>query len=586
MAGIRDYAEYIPLEPEIFDLLIIDEASQVSIAQAFPALLRAKKILILGDKKQFSNIKAAQARSDTNREYLNHLEGAFKAHVSRDLTRMIRLEKFNVKTSILEFFEFISNYHTQLVKHFRGYKEIISYSNKYFYKDSLQVMKIRGKRIDEVLKFSTIKHDGKTELLANSNRGEVDFIIDELKKLKDAKVSLSVGIITPHTNQQKMLIESISRIPERDYFFNEFKLKIMTFDTCQGEERDLILYSMVATREDDRLWGVFIKDLANVDLEEEGRIKAQRLNVGFSRAKECVHFVLSKDLSEYGGSVGEALRHYQSALAEAKKEHDVKEVDSKSQMEPAVLNWFYQTSFWHENQNRLELIPQFEIGKYLRQLDKTYSHPAYRVDFLLVYRDDGGRDRKFVIEYDGFREHFKDLPGINATNYQNYYSDEDVYRQKVLEGYGYDFLRLNRFNVGENPIATFDRRLRSLLENNSDMSPSITSIHSAIEGLQNGEMKECPKCKMLRKLEEFRDTTLTSGYGRFCVHCKAKPRTSVVKVIKEGQPAPVEFGSQPCPHCSSKMILRKGRYGKFYGCSKYPYCKATRQVSGEIGFRK
>jgi len=51
LAGIRDYAEYIPLEPEIFDLVIIDEASQVSIAQAFPALLRAKKVLILGDKK-------------------------------------------------------------------------------------------------------------------------------------------------------------------------------------------------------------------------------------------------------------------------------------------------------------------------------------------------------------------------------------------------------------------------------------------------------------------------------------------------------------------------------------------------------
>jgi hypothetical protein len=39
VAGIRDYAEYIPLEPGIFDVVIIDEASQVSIAQAFPALL-------------------------------------------------------------------------------------------------------------------------------------------------------------------------------------------------------------------------------------------------------------------------------------------------------------------------------------------------------------------------------------------------------------------------------------------------------------------------------------------------------------------------------------------------------------------
>ena len=44
IAGIRDYAEYIPLDKHVFDLLIIDEASQVSIAQAFPAIVRAKNL--------------------------------------------------------------------------------------------------------------------------------------------------------------------------------------------------------------------------------------------------------------------------------------------------------------------------------------------------------------------------------------------------------------------------------------------------------------------------------------------------------------------------------------------------------------
>jgi hypothetical protein len=163
LAGIRDYAEYIPLEPEIFDLVIIDEASQVSIAQAFPALLRAKKVLILGDRKQFSNVKSAQARTATNREYLNNLERTFQENVANDPAKLTRLAKFNIKTSILEFFEFISNYHTQLLKHFRGYKETISYSNKYFYQNNLQVMKIRGKPVDDVLKFSFIKHDGKVQ---------------------------------------------------------------------------------------------------------------------------------------------------------------------------------------------------------------------------------------------------------------------------------------------------------------------------------------------------------------------------------------------------------------------------------------
>ncbi|HPW34665.1 MAG TPA: AAA domain-containing protein, partial [Candidatus Paceibacterota bacterium] len=185
LAGIRDYAEFIPLEPEIFDLVIIDEASQVSIAQAFPALLRAKKVLILGDNKQFSNVKTAQARTEENKKYLGQLEDCFKKTISRDAVKIVKLEKFNIKTSILDFFSFISNYNTQLLKHFRGYKEIISYSNKYFYQDSLQVMKIRGKAIDDVIKFSFVKHDGKKELAQNTNTLEVEFIISELKKLKE-----------------------------------------------------------------------------------------------------------------------------------------------------------------------------------------------------------------------------------------------------------------------------------------------------------------------------------------------------------------------------------------------------------------
>ncbi len=525
LAGIRDYAEYIPLDPEIFDLVIIDEASQVSIAQAFPALLRAKKVLILGDKKQFSNVKSAQARSDTNKEYLNNLKDTFLKCFSDDAMKSIMLEKFNIKTSILEFFEFISNYNIQLLKHFRGYKEIISYSNKHFYQDSLQVMKIRGKPIDEVLRFSFIKHDGKKELAQNSNSIEVEFVISELLKLKNANSNASVGIITPHTNQQKLFVEIISKLPEKDYFYNELKLKIMTFDTCQGEERDVIFYSMVATEEDDRLWGVFIRDLSNVDIEEEGKIKAQRLNVGFSRAKETMHFVLSKPIEKYNGSIGEALRHYHFVLAEATKERSINETDEKSKMEPRVMDWFYKTDFWKKHKDDIEFTPQFKLGKYLRQLDKTYNHPNYKVDFLLFYKDECHREHKIIIEYDGFSEHFghfKDIDEVNEFNYQDYHTDAHVYREKVLESYGYKFLRINKFNVGDDPVAMLNERIWALVKNGVSKHSRISHIHDTIKGLQNGEMKECPKCKEVRKSEDFRDFSLSTGYGRFCKYCKGQ----------------------------------------------------------------
>ncbi|NIM47520.1 MAG: AAA family ATPase [Candidatus Aenigmarchaeota archaeon] len=575
LAGIRDYAEYIPLEPEIFDLVIIDEASQVSIAQAFPALLRAKKIIILGDKKQFSNIKAAQARSDTNREYINGLEDNFRRNVSEEQTKLVKLEKFNIKTSILEFFEFIRNFNTQLSKHFRGYKEIISYSDKYFYQDSLQVMKIRGKPIDEVLKFTFIKHDGKQEAIQNANAPEIELIVSELKKLKEKDSNLSVGIITPHTNQQKLAMEMISKLPERDYFFEKLKLKIMTFDTCQGEERDIIFYSMVATKELDRLWGVFIKNLSAIDIEEDGKIKAQRLNVGFSRAKECIHFILSKPLDQYTGSIGEALRHYRYTLETAKKEKSVAEVDQKSKMEPEVVNWFYQTQFWKNDKDNIEFRPQFELGKYLRQLDRTYNHPDYVVDFLLIYQDETNKEHKIIIEYDGFQEHFKEIDEVNEFNYQYYYSDEDVYRQKVLESYGYKFLRINRFNIGENPIKMLDERIANLVKDAPSNSKLLTSIQETIEGLQNGEMKECPKCKKIRKVEEFRDNSLITGYGRFCTYCKGFSPVKISRIKRETQKTK-GLSNNKCPSCGSDMVLRSGRYGEFYGCSKFPYCRGTR----------
>lgn len=618
LAGIRDYAEYIPLEPEIFDLVIIDEASQVSIAQAFPALLRAKKVLILGDKRQFSNVKSAQARTETNREYLNGLKDSFLKNVSAEQTKLVKLEKFNIKTSILEFFEFISNYNTRLLKYFRGYKEIISYSNRYFYGD-LQVMKIRGKPIDEVLRFSFIKHDGKKELAQNTNSPEVNLVIAELLKLKDLDSSASVGIITPHTNQQKLFVEMISKLPAKDYFYDKLKLKIMTFDTCQGEERDIIFYSMVATEEDDRLWGVFIKDLSNVDIEEDGKIKAQRLNVGFSRARETMHFVLSKPLEKFTGSIGEALRHYYNVLEEARKEPLPNEVDVRSPMEKEVLHWLTQTSFWENNfPQNVFLKPQFKLGEYLRQLDKTYNHPPYVVDFLMVYKDEAHREHKIVIEYDGFREHFRNIDEVNEFNYSDYYSDDDVYREKVLESYGYKFLRINKFNVGEDPVAALNERVGNLVKNGVSRHSRLSRIHETIEGLQNSEMKECPKCKEVRNAEDFRDSSLITGYGRFCKYCKGQgswrsttrttgysstrasdkicPNCHFSSVRKArlstrnhnqyfckkcshiwGDGGAMIDNSKDCPQCGARMVLRNGRRGKFYGCSKFPYCRGTRQ---------
>lgn len=524
LAGIRDYAEYIPLESNMFDLVIIDEASQVSIAQALPALLRAKKVLVLGDKKQFSNVKSSQARTDINAEYMSAIKSSHKNTSFYNSGNNIKLDKFNIKSSILEFFEFISNYSTMLYKYFRGYKEIISYSNKNFYDNKLQVMKIRGKDINEVIKFEYIDHDGKIESTPKTNKLEVEYIVKELIRINESSENVSVGIITPHTNQQKLISSEIEKLVEKSSIYSKLNLKVMTFDTCQGEERDIIYYSMVANPGADTLWAVFLKDFNTIDQEEEGNIRAQRLNVGFSRAKECMHFVISKPLEDFTGEIGNALRHYKNEIDRAKKEKSVDTVDQKSAMEPLVLEWFYSTEFWKNNSDYIEFIPQFELGKYLKQMDNNYTHPLYCVDFLLLYKQQ--KEIKIIIEYDGFKEHFNELTRVSLNNYNDYYKEDDIYRQKVLESYGYKFLRINKFNVGNNPVEELDKRLRELLNDSHETLDTFDAIRRTERDLRIGRQKECPKCGKILDVSAFEDNNLLTGYGKICKECKSKKNHS------------------------------------------------------------
>jgi very-short-patch-repair endonuclease len=433
-------------------------------------------------------------------------------------------------------------------------------------------MKIRGVPIDEVIKFTEIKSGEKDEIYQNTNMAEVKFVIQELLDLLKAKSTKSVGIITPHTNQQRLFVEEINKLSEKDHLYESLKLKIMTFDTCQGEERDTIFYSMVANQHSDKLWGIFIKDLSKVDIEEDGQVKAQRLNVGLSRGRETIHFVISKPLEEFSGSIGEALRHYKAELELAKKEKDAKSTDPRSAMEPVVLNWFYQTELWKSQGKFLDLIPSFEIGKYLKQLDSNYTHPMYKVDFLLVYRNSEGIQRKIIIEYDGFYEHFFGNSLVNSQNYRDYMSEADLYREKVLESYGYAFVRINKFNVGKEPVKVLnDRLLKAIFPENVKKS-FISTLQETVQGLQTGDVKECAKCQELKPLKEFKDPNLQSGLGRICLACK-KARTPSGGQFSAKK---IKSSSKLCPLCGSAMYYRSGRNGWFYGCVKYPYCKGTR----------
>ena len=518
ISSVRDFAEYIDLDTGMFDLIIIDEASQVSIAQAFPAIIRAKKILVLGDKKQFSNLQSYQATSIKNNALLNNLRKVFKNNISKDPLQLERLESFNVKTSILDFFERIANYGAMLKKHFRGYPEHIAYCSKTFYNNDLQAIRLRSKSIKDIIHFEVLDYEIDKEI-GNTNDEEAKYIVKQLEKIKESGDETTVGIITPFSDQQKNLTNLITKHKDKDYFFEKLHLKIMTFDTCQGEEREIVYYSMVATKNIDKLNWIFPTDLSRTDLEELGDKKAQRLNVGLSRVQEKMVFVLSKKPDDFNKEIGNAIRFIHNIYSSEEKLPSKSQLDPKSPMEAKVLDWFKQTSFYLENKDKIEVKSQFPIGEYFKQLYMEYNHPKFVVDFLVIYNSDG-KTKQSVIEYDGLKEHFESTDLITDSNYEDYYTVEHEERQKTLETYGVNFIRLNKFNISDNPVKYLDQKLKETFKKNGKINTSQYKIQESIQKTNDGEQKYCDRCKKLKNLKSFKDSNLSSGIGIVCMSCK------------------------------------------------------------------
>lgn len=228
----------------------------------------------------------------------------------------------------------------------------------------------------------------------------------------------------------------------------------MTFDSCQGEERDIIFYSMVDSPSNTaKLSSIFAKEMSTD--EEDGKLREQRLNVGFSRAKDKVVFVISRQPQEFVGEVGNAIRHFYGQLQEGLKLPSGDRAESEG--ERLLLNLVLQTNFYRTNKDWINIQEQFPIGKYLKSINNRIDIPNYRADFLLSLSKPDEKPIDIVLEYDGFEFHFKQDAPINVTNFDEYYIAQDLERQKALETYGYEFVRMNKFILRNDPIGTLDK---------------------------------------------------------------------------------------------------------------------------------
>ena len=193
-------------------------------------------------------------------------------------------------------------------------------------------------------------------------------------------------------------------------------------------------------------------------MDPEQNLRLQRLNVGMSRAKEKMTFLISQEITDFSGNGLMILNHYKEQLALAKELPQSSETESP--MEAKLLRWITQTSFYQRHISEIEIKAQFDVGSYIKTLDPNYKHPNYRCDFLITFRNED-KPKVAIIEYDGFEFHFENLESVNKFNYENYYTERDIERERILESYGFPFIRFNRFNLGKNPVSTISNKLQS-----------------------------------------------------------------------------------------------------------------------------
>ena len=221
------------LNEEIFDMLVIDEASQCDIASALPLIYRSKKVVIIGDPLQLKHITKVQKHEEKylidelnlEKQKLNYIEKSLY-DFSFDLAN-----KSSLETVFLD-------------EHYRCHPQIIDFSNTYFYQRRLgQSMTVKTSGND--FQFGNVGINwinvlGEMHENKNINIAEVNRCVDLTKLLAVQFPDATIGIITPFVHQHKKISELLP-VELR------VRTKPDTVHKYQGDEKDIIIFTTTVT---------------------------------------------------------------------------------------------------------------------------------------------------------------------------------------------------------------------------------------------------------------------------------------------------------------------------------------------------
>lgn len=379
-------SETLPATLGAFDLVIVDEASQSDL-WALPAVLRGKKILVVGDDRQVSPdggfISAVR---------IQELKDRFLSDQPHAAVLTPEKSLYDIASTVF------AAQKVMLREHFRCVPPIIEYSNQHFYKDFIQPLRIpkMSQRIDPPLVDIYVPHGIRDK--RDINRAEAEAIVAEIQAIitNPQFENRTLGVVTLLGPEQGKFIDTLVR--ERCDAAELHRRKFACGDarTFQGAERHIIFLSLVIDSSGTR---------ALSDQSSE-----QRFNVAASRAQDRMYLVRSVKLSELSAS-GKDLRAGLLQHFSMPVEQQGEREGEKSLID--LCESGFERDVYNELVNRgYRVIPQVKAG-------------AFRIDMVV----EGANDARLAIELDGDEFHGPDR------------WQADISRQRVLERAGWVFWR-------------------------------------------------------------------------------------------------------------------------------------------------
>ena len=413
----------IPLVAGMYDLAVIDEASQSDIPSAIPILFRAKRVGVVGDPFQLTYTSKVSTAKDT---ILRREVGLTRTHDMRFAYTASSLYDLIASSNLAD--------PIFLSETYRSESSIAEYSNQTFYSGRLRVatdtkrlkvphgMKpglhwtdVKGEiksgggsgcycqeEIDEVVKLVQIilckTSDNQKSFHKGPDTGEIQPTKKESFEFKG-----TIGIVTPFRQQANRLHDALYQSDVPFDALTRAEVHIDTAHGFQGDERDVMIFSLCAGPDMPPGSLSFLRETGNL------------FNVAVSRARALMHVVGNKAWSQACG-----IKHIQSLTIEkVRRMHD-----------PQPSPWHPHESPWEEIlhnalvEKGLEPLPQFPVS-------------SRRLDLALVRN--GDNSIKIDIEVDG--DCHRNVDGSRKI--------DDVWRDIQLQGMGWKVMRFWVYQLRE-----------------------------------------------------------------------------------------------------------------------------------------